>query len=138
MPKQVSQVKGQGSTEYLMILATVLVVAAAVVYFVTSTGRYPAASVTAMSPPGENTIRINVETGSIAAGDWQWSIRDNQNRYYDKSADSWISSEVWNNGGEKLESAHVELGEFSSGVYYVSLKHKPSGHLYFSDKTVQV
>ncbi|MDH5685486.1 MAG: class III signal peptide-containing protein, partial [Hadesarchaea archaeon] len=58
--------KGQGATEYLLMLAAVLVIVAIAVYYVTSTGGYPAVAVTAVKY-GDDTIRINVDTGSIPA-----------------------------------------------------------------------
>ncbi|GAI19137.1 unnamed protein product, partial [marine sediment metagenome] len=40
--------KGQGATEYLLMLAAVLVIVAIAVYYVTSTGGFPTVSATAV------------------------------------------------------------------------------------------
>ena len=117
--------KGQGATEYLLMLAAVLVIVAIAVYYVTTTGGYPA--VAAVPVDYDNSIRINVETGSIPTGDWQYSIRATEGDY------------VWEDGTEKLDAPYVNIGTGQSGTtYYVSLKHKPSGHIYFADRTVTI
>lgn len=117
--------KGQGATEYLLMLAAVLVIVAIAVYYVTSTGGYPAVAATAVKY-GDNTIRINVETGSIPAGDWQYSVSTTSGEY------------TWEDGTEELNAPYVSLGEQTTDNYYVSLKHKPSGHIYFSDRTITI
>ena len=118
--------KGQGATEYLLMLAAVLVIVAIAVYYVTSTGGYPAVSATAVKY-GDNTIRINVETGSIPSGDWQYSVSDNSGTY------------DWQDKGVELKSPNVVLGTtYATGNHYVSLKHTPSGHIYFADIKITI
>jgi len=117
--------KGQGATEYLLMLAAVLVIVAIAVYYVTSTGGYPAVAVTAVKY-GDNTIRINVETGSIPDGDWQYSVSATSGSY------------TWTDGTEELNAAYVSLGTYATGNHYVSLRHKPSGHIYFSDTKITI
>ncbi len=117
--------KGQGATEYLLMLGAVLVIVAVAVYYVTSTGGYPA--VGAVPADYDNTIRINVETGSIATGDWQYSVSQSSGSY------------SWTDGTEKLDAPYVTIQTgLSAGTYYVSLRHKPSGHIYFSDRTITI
>ncbi|KUO39975.1 MAG: hypothetical protein AVW05_03940 [Hadesarchaea archaeon DG-33] len=118
--------KGQGATEYLLMLAAVLVIVAIAVYYVTSTGGYPAVAVTAVKY-GDDTIRINVETGSIPSGDWQYIVSTTQ------------GSDNWTDGPSELKSPYVSLGTYATaGNYYVSLRHKPSGHIYFSETKITI
>ncbi|KXA96430.1 hypothetical protein AKJ39_04630 [candidate division MSBL1 archaeon SCGC-AAA259J03] len=132
--------KGQGATEYLLMLAAVLVVAAAAIYYVTQAGGgYPAigATPTPYDSDADGTkeaIAIEVTTGSIASRAWSYSIDlDPQN-------------DTWSNGSESLDAPRVTLDNFTPGAYasddsadntfYVSLRHTDSGHIYFSNEPV--
>ena len=119
--------KGQGATEYLLMLAAVLVIVAIAVYYVTTAGAgYPAISATAVKY-GDNTIRIDVSTGSIPANEWAYSVSSTEGSPYD-----------WTTGDVELASPYVILDTYASGTYYVSLKHIDSGHFYFSDRTITI
>lgn len=74
----------------------------------------------------DNTIRINVEFGSISAGYWDYSVGSIEGIY------------SWTTGTEELDSPYVTLGTFAQGTYYVSLRYKPSGHIYFADTPVTI
>lgn len=118
--------KGQGATEYLLMLAAVLVIVAIAVYYVTSTGGYPAVAVTAVKY-GDNTIRIDVTTGTIPSGDWQYSVSATSGSY------------TWEDGTGELKSPYVVLDNAcTTGNHYVSLKHTPSGHIYFADTKITI
>jgi len=118
--------KGQGATEYLLMLAAVLVIVAIAVYYVTSTGGYPPVAATAVKY-GDDTIRINVETGSIPAGDWEYSVSTTSGTY------------TWTEGTSELKAPNFVLGTtYPTENYYVSLKHKPSGHIYFADTKITI
>lgn len=121
--------KGQGATEYLLMLAAVLVIVAAAIYYVTSTGGYPAVSATATT--SDNDLTISVETGSIAAGDWEVTIKDNTGSTV--SADS-----GYNNSKLEAPSVTIKTNATGSSYYEITLKHTPSGHIYFSDQKVSV
>ncbi len=122
--------KGQGATEYLLMLAAVLVIVAIAVYYVTSTGGYPAVAVT--TAENDSHIRLEVSSGSIASGQWQYSVQTST------GSSSWVDSD------SELKAPYVVLDPtesgatytVSSGTYYVSLKHKSTGHIYFSDQVV--
>ena len=117
--------KGQGATEYLLMLAAVLVIVAIAVYYVTTTGGYPA--VAAVQRSVDNDIRINVETGEIPTGDWQYAVETSEGNY------NWIDGPV------SLDAPYVTIASSqAAGTYYVSLKHKPSGHIYFADRKVTI
>ena len=113
--------RSQGTTEYMLILAVVLIVAAVAIYFVTRPS-FPA--IAAMEAKADNIVIIEVATGSIAAGEWQYSVSGASGSYN------------WADGGEALDSPSVSLGAYATGAWYVSLKHKASGHVYFSDRRV--
>jgi len=116
--------KGQGATEYLLMLAAVLVIVAIAVYYVTTAGAgFPALTVTS-AKSGDNEIRLNVTTGSIPTGEWAYSVSPTEGSY------------SWTNGTEILDAPYVSLGTYAAGTYYVSLKHVDSGHFYFNDQTI--
>jgi len=117
--------RGQGATEYLLMLAAVLVIVAIAVYYVTTTGGYPA--IAAVQRGIDNDIRINVETGEIPTGDWQYSVSTTEGQY------------SWTDGTESLDAPYVTIASSqAANTYYVSLKHKPSGHMYFADRKVTI
>jgi hypothetical protein len=114
----------QGATEYTLILAAVLLVVAVAIYYVTRPPGFPILSATEAKQ--DNEIRINVETGSIPAGDWQYSVS------------STLGSYNWIDGNVELKAPYATLGTYNTGNWYVSLRHKPSGHIYFADRTVTI
>jgi len=122
-----NKVKGQGATEYLLMLAAVLVIVAVAIYYVTRAGGYPAISMNAEAS-GENGIKITVLSGSIAAGEWAY-------RY---STTEGVGT--WTTGTEALDAPSVTIAtNLIGGTYYVNVKHLDSGHLYFtSDQTVTI
>lgn len=116
--------KGQGATEYLLMLAAVLVIVAIAVYYVTTAGAgFPALTVTS-AKHGDNEIRLNVTTGSIPTGEWAYSVSLTEGDY------------SWTTGTEILDPPFVTLGTYAAETYYVSLKHIDSGHFYFNDRTI--
>jgi len=73
--------KGQGATEYLLMLAAVLVIVAIAVYYVTSTGPSAIITGTASLKSGDNTVVIFTPSTSmtpttIAAADYEWAVYD--------------------------------------------------------------
>lgn len=116
--------KGQGATEYLLMLAAVLVIVAIAVYYVTTAGAgFPAITATS-AKSGDNEIRVNVTTGSIPTGEWAYSVSSTEGSY------------SWTNGTEILDPPYVSLSTYAAGTYYVSLKHVDSNHYYFYDQTI--
>ncbi len=87
----------------------------------------PSPTLVAASPVVSNgTIRINVLTGSIPSDDWDYSVSSTEGIY------------SWTTGTEQLDSPYVTLGTFAQGTYYVSLRYKPSGRIYFADTPVTI
>ena len=117
--------KGQGATEYLLMLAAVLVIVAIAVYYVATAGGYPVVSVN--PEEFDSNIKITVLSGSIPAGDWQYSVSTTSGSY------------TWETGNVELKAPSVTIKTgLSAGNYYVSLKHKPSGHIYFADQKITI
>jgi hypothetical protein len=115
--------RGQGATEYLLMLAAVLVIVAVAIYYVTRAGGYPVVSMNAEAVG--DTIRLDVLSGSIAAGQWQWSVSTSANTY------------DWQNTTEALAAPSVALENgLAPNNYYVNVKHKTTGHIYFSSDQV--
>lgn len=113
--------RGQGATEYLLMLAAVLVIVAVAIYYVTRAGGYPVISMNA-APAGENNnqIMITVLSGSVAANEWQYSISPTQGVY------------DWKTGTVPLAAPGVTLSGTYSGRQYVNVKHISTGHIYFN------
>jgi uncharacterized protein (UPF0333 family) len=112
--------RGQGATEYLLMLAAVLVIVAVAIYYVTRAGGYPVVSMNA-APQGDNQIMITVLSGSIAKGQWQYSVTNTAGSY------NWVT-----NNTDTLAAPGVSLGSYSAGTWYVNVKHTSTGHIYFN------
>ena len=119
--------KGQGATEYLLMLAAVLVIVAIAVWYVTSAGGYPAVGVTATD--NGSHIRLDVVSGSIPAGDWQYQLQKNT-----------LTGATWTGGDVELKAPYVVLGgPYTAGDnYHVALRHRPTGHIYIADQTLTI
>ena len=75
---------------------------------------------------GDN-IRVNVETGEIPTGDWQYFISKTEGIY------------SWTYGTEKLDAPYVILvTSQAAGTWYVSLKHDSSSHIYFPYRKIMI
>lgn len=83
-------------------------------------------ALTAHPTVDENTISINVVSGSIPAGNWQYSVSSTSGSY------------SWTDGTEALDAPYVSLGTYATGTWYVSLRHKVSGHIYFANRLVTI
>lgn len=116
--------KGQGATEYLLMLAAVLVIVAIAVYYVTSTGGYPAVSATFKLDDSSDNIQMIVYSGTMAAGEWQYSISTTEGSY------SWTDGPALDVGTVNLENTLADRG---AGTYYCNFRHKASGHMYLTD-----
>ena len=116
--------KGQGATEYLLMLAAVLVIVAVAIYYVTRAGGYPAISMNAAAQ-GDNQVILTVLSGSIAAGQWAYSVSSTQGSY------SWVTPTY------ALAAPSVSLGSsYAAGTWFVNVKHIGTGHIYFNPDQV--
>jgi len=117
-----NKVKGQGATEYLLMLAAVLIIVAVAIYYVTRAGGHPAVAMNAEA--SDNEIIMRVVSGSMATGEWAYSVSGTRSSY------SWVT------GTEALDAPSVSLGTYAAGTWYVNVKHVASGYLYFTPDQV--
>jgi uncharacterized protein (UPF0333 family) len=124
--------RGQGATEYLLMLAAVLVIVAVAIYYVTRAGGYPAISMNATSP--DNHVHISVLSGSIASGQWAFYVGTTPS-----------GTTGWTTANVALSAPSVDLTANGAQAYavgttvYVNIKHISTGHIYFaSDQVVTV
>jgi uncharacterized protein (UPF0333 family) len=69
------KVKGQGATEYLLILAAVLVVVAVAVYYVTRAPGAPTIIVSVKLKTTDNTVWLRGETGCSTVASWTFKYK---------------------------------------------------------------
>jgi hypothetical protein len=120
--------KGQGTTEYLFILAAVLIIAAIAVYHVSTTAGAPPLGAHVIREDNTIVLKITTTGPEIPSIDWEYSITTTE------GTRSWT-------GGVKAIGAQIEkvqLAEESSGLYYVSIRHVPTGHEWIQDKTIEI
>ena len=103
------------------IVAVVVVVAGVGIYAATR-GGYP--EISAVPTESISHIITEVANGSIPANEWEYSISSTSGSY------------TWTTGTVELAAPYVDLGTKSIGTWYVSLRHKASGHIYFADVAV--
>lgn len=118
---------GQGATEYLLILAAVLVIVAVAVYYITRTTPKPNVQLTAQenSPTSIKLVGTG-GTDTVAASDWQYAV--------------YVSggTATWNAGTTTLSSTTniiLASGLTTGTTYAVRVQHIPSGQ-YFVDTTI--
>ena len=81
--------RGQGATEYLLILAAVLVIVAIAVYYVTSTG--PSAIITGSAVKNGDSVNFTPSStmvpSSITSTDWKYAIYRGATKVFPTSGD---------------------------------------------------
>lgn len=121
--------RGQGATEYLLMLAAVLVIVAVAVYYVTR-GVATKPNILLSAEKDGTNIKL-VATGgtdSCPAADWQFTVHDN------------VTAETWTAGTAVLSSTTnitLENGLTVGTTYTVRVQHTPSGQ-YFVDTTITI
>lgn len=121
--------KGQGATEYLLMLAAVLVIVAIAIYYVTSTGGYPPISAAFKTDSTQDNIQIEVYSGSIPAGEWEYRLSKTS------------GAGTWQTGPTALGAGTINLENKAgdTGTWYCNLRHRATGHQYFTnDQAVTV
>lgn len=90
--------KGQGATEYLLMLAAVLVIVAIAVYYVTSTG--PSAIITGTAVKSGDNINFTPSStmvpSTIGASDWKYAVYRGATKIYPTGSD-------WQDGPATLQ-----------------------------------
>jgi hypothetical protein len=118
--------KGQGSTEYLLILVIALIVAAIAIIFIHRAGLKKPMSILAAYDTNDNSIDINVQSGSIPSNDWKWRILNPDGS----------ENEGWTDATVDLDPMHspIELKKLGTnpieGPYRVQVYHKPTKSIY--------
>ncbi|TES83987.1 MAG: class III signal peptide-containing protein [Hadesarchaea archaeon] len=118
--------KGQGATEYLLMLAAVLVIVAIAVYYVTAGGAAkPNIQLTAVVDGTSIKLVATGGTDTCPANDWKYAV-------YLENA-----SPTWDDGTATLSSTTdmVLKSNLAAGTTYkVRVQHIPTGQ-YFVDTT---
>lgn len=111
-----------------MILSVVLIIVALVVSYISRGPSFPTISAKAGVDSTKDNIVIEVYSGSIPANEWEYRLTQSQ------GTGDWVI------GGVALEMSSVNLENKATtpGTWYVSLRHRASGHEYFSDQSVTV
>lgn len=111
--------KGQGTTEYLLILAIVLVIVAVViVHVMAGGGGKPAVAMSALYDSTDNAIELIVTSGIVPKADWQYRIL----------VDSTVDTD-WTDGAVDIDPRNSPItlkSSPSSGNYTVQIYHGPS------------
>lgn len=83
-------IRSQGATEYLLILAVVLIVVGVAVAFLLAT-RPPAISITGMATKSDDNINFTPSTAmtpsSIPAADWKYAVYSDATKVYPTAID---------------------------------------------------
>jgi hypothetical protein len=114
--------KGQGATEYLLMLAAVLVIVAIAVYYITMAPVPSLAAVPKLVDNDDIGIEITVAGPRIAAVDWEYAVVTTTG-----------TPASWNAGTQAIGDVTGDVTLVSdqpSGTYYVWLRHKPTGHIW--------
>jgi len=122
--------EGQGATEYLLILAAVLVVVAIAVYYVTrGVATKPNILLSAQKDGTSIKLVATGGTDSCPAADWQYTVHDN------------ATTETWTAGTAVLSSTtNITLasGLTAGTTYTVRVQHIPSGQYFVPDATITI
>lgn len=122
----------QGSTEYLIILATVLIVAGIAVLYVSSAGGHkPTVSMNAMFDDSDNSIKLYILQGLLPASEWKWRLLNPNGS----------ENQGWTNATVDIDprNSPITLTYLSNpvpGTYTVQVYHIPSESVYADIPTV--
>jgi hypothetical protein len=126
--------RGQGTTEYLLILAIALIIAAiAIFYIYASSPRKPLVTMYAAYDIHDGSIDIVVQSGTILSKDWKWRILNPDGS----------ENEGWTDATVDLDPRHspIELKELGTspivGTYTVQVYYEPTKSIY-TDMRVSV
>jgi hypothetical protein len=119
--------RGQGATEYLLMLAAVLVIVAIAVYYITTAaGGKPIMVMSAEFEYPENTINIVVTSGTLTPNDWKVRVL----RPDDTVFSDW-ATQTTELSPEESPYQVATLGTSpAEGEWKVQIIHIPSGQAY--------
>lgn len=111
--------KGQGATEYLLMLAAVLVIVAIAVYYVMGTAGTPTIVASAKLKSSDNMVWIRGGTGCSTVAEWSFS-------YKGGSVTTWLSKSGLSMGpGEEIELTGldgIKIGDTVTIKYDTTVK----------------
>jgi len=119
-----NKVRGQGATEYLLMLAAVLVIVAVAIYYVTRTAGAPTVTANLTWGSTDNSVKLNVVSTSatIPAADWQYKIW----KEGDSTPGSWTAGVADIAAGAQI----TLITGATPGFWHVTVMHKPTGNTY--------
>ena len=117
--------KGQGATEYLLMLAAVLVIVAIAVYYIATAGAAKPAMTMSATITTDNKVQMLITSGALTAADYQWRIL---------KPDGTVDT-AWTDGTVDLapKNSPVTLTTLTTpttGNWKVQIYHKPSKSTY--------
>ncbi len=139
--------KGQGATEYLVILAAVLVVAGSGIFYITQVGNYPPLGVVAHVDQDTGSVWLYQTKGEAPAGDWEVEL-DIDSTAEDVTQPDYMDGGTFTKGSSVTATGNVKLdnnlkiaiidNNTSPVDVNVILRHIESDHIYLNDTvTVQ-
>jgi len=117
---------GQGSTEYLVILATVLIVTGLAVFYISSAGGHkPTISMNAIFDDSDNSVKLYILQGLLPASEWKW-------RFLNPNGSE---NQGWTNATVDIDPRNspitlMTLSNPVSGTYTIQIYHIPSESIY--------
>jgi uncharacterized protein (UPF0333 family) len=123
--------RGQGATEYLLMLAAVLVIVAIAVYYITAVGGPPPLHAVATLTDNDDVgIDITLAGPRIPKVDWEYAVITTTG-----------TPTTWSAGtkaiGDVVETVTLAANQ-STGTYYVWVRHKPTGYIWIDGDAVEV
>lgn len=120
--------RGVGAAVVTVIIVVIIAAAVGGAYVAKrGIGGYPQMSMSAAVGQSSDEIWIYViSLSSIPSGEWTYSVSAVKGSY------------TWIVGAETLIAPSVSLGTYAAGTWYVSVKHIPSGHVYFANVPVTI
>jgi hypothetical protein len=120
--------RAQGATEYLLMLAAVLVIVAVAIYYITRIGGAPA--LVAYAEQRNSDIVLEVTSGEVAAGEWAYRV------YVEGT-----TPPSYTTGNVKLDPASDPVllsGAIAGTSYIVDVKHIDTGTLWVDGQKITI
>jgi hypothetical protein len=113
------------------MLAAVLVIVAIAVYYITAVAAPPTLAATGVLTDNDDIgIRITAAGPRIASVDWEYAVVTTTG-----------TPATWTGGGRAIGDVMEDItlvSDQAAGVYYVWVRHKPTGHIWVDGDTVEI